>query len=179
MIYFPAGESRRITCGVMESGMAGVARWKTTPHPKGRAMTPTAAIDPHIETLVRKLLIASPIARHLGITVTRLAPGDVRLRLPFAMENVTVDRIVHGGVIATLADIAGAAASFSGVDPTTARGGATQTLVVNYLRPADGCDLETSTRVLSRSRSGTVTSVEIHDPDGQLIAQATVTSRIW
>lgn len=142
-------------------------------------MTPTAAIDPHIETLVRKLLIASPIARHLGITVTRLAPGDVQLRLPFAMENVTVDRIVHGGVIATLADIAGAAASFSGVDPTMARGGATQTLVVNYLRPADGCDLETSTWVLSRSRSGTVTSVEIHDPDGQLIAQATVTSRIW
>lgn len=142
-------------------------------------MTPTAAIDPHIETLVRKLLIASPVARHLGITINHLAPDDVRLHLPFTMENVTVDRIVHGGVIATLADIAGAAASASGVDPATVRGGATQTLIVNYLRPADGCDLETRTRVLARSRGGTVTSVEIHDPDGQLIAQATVTSRIW
>ena len=142
-------------------------------------MTPTATIDPRIETLVRRLLIASPVARHLGITIGRLAPDDVRLRLPFTMENVTVDRIVHGGVVATLADIAGAAAAASGVDPASVRGGATQTLVINYLRPADGCDLETRTRVLSRSRSAAVTSVEIQDPDGQLVAQATVTSRIW
>ncbi|WP_372054404.1 PaaI family thioesterase [Tistrella mobilis] len=142
-------------------------------------MTETTKIDPRIETLVRSLLIASPVARHLDITLGHLAPGDVRLRLPFAMANVTVDRIVHGGIIATLADIAGAAASASGVDPATIRGGATQTLVVNYLHPANGCDLETRTRVLSRSRSGTVTSVEIQDADGHLIAQATVTSRIW
>ena len=144
-----------------------------------QAARDTDTVDPRIAAIIHDVLIASPVARHLAIQVDRLAPDDVRLRLPFDPANVTIGRIVHGGVIATLADIAGAAASASGADPAGLRGGATQTLVVHYLRPADGVDLVTETTVLSRSRGGTVTAVSVRDTHGHLVAQASVTSRIW
>ena len=58
--------------------------------------------------------VAINLAQRLGIALETLEPDRVVLRMAFRPDNVTVGAIVHGGAIATLVDIAGAAASASG-----------------------------------------------------------------
>ena len=103
----------------------------------------------------------------------------VSLRMPFSDQLTTVPDTVHGGVIATLIDIAGAAASASGVTiddgPT---GGATSHLSVTYLARASG-DLSADARVVHRSRSMTQSEVTVHDAEGRLVATGQVSSRIF
>jgi uncharacterized protein (TIGR00369 family) len=86
--------------------------------------------------------------------------------------------VVHGGAIATLVDVAGAAASASGAAPEVG-GGATSSLALSYLAPADGVDLAAEARVIQRGRSQTVSDVEVRDPSGRLVAKGLVTSRLF
>jgi uncharacterized protein (TIGR00369 family) len=135
-------------------------------------------VDPKNEALIREVLFGSPVARALGIKLQTLEVDRVVLQMPFSPENVTLGRIVHGGVIATLIDIAGAAASFSGVDPDS-RGGATSSLAISYLAAADGADLMAEARIIQRGRSQTVAGVSVQSANGTLVAQALSTNRVF
>jgi uncharacterized protein (TIGR00369 family) len=135
------------------------------------------SLDPNVESMIRKILIGSPVATTLGIALDAIETDRVVLRLPFSPENVTLKRIVHGGVIAALIDVAGAAASFSGA--ASGALGATSTLAISYLAAADGVDLLAEARVVQRGRSQTVADVEVRDTDGRLIAKALSTNRIF
>ena len=134
--------------------------------------------DPGPARLVTEVLMGSALAQRLGIALDTLEPNRVVLRMPFRADNVTVGSIVHGGAIATLIDVAGAAASASGAPPGV-KGGATSTLTVSYLAPADGVDLSAEARVIQRGRSQTVSDVEVRDPAGRLLAKGLVTSRLF
>jgi len=134
--------------------------------------------DPGPARLVTEVLIGSVLAQRLGIALDAIEPDRVVLRMPFRADNVTVGSIVHGGAIATLIDVAGAAASVSGA-PNEVKGGATSTLAVSYLAPADGVDLSAEARVIQRGRSQTVSDVEVRDPAGRLLAKGLVTSRLF
>jgi uncharacterized protein (TIGR00369 family) len=134
--------------------------------------------DPEPARLVTEVLMGSALAQRLGIILDTLHPDRVVLRMPFRADNVTVGSIVHGGAIATLIDVAGAAASASGA-PLEVKGGATTTLTVSYLAPADGVDLTAEARVIQRGRSQTVSDVEVRDPAGRLVAKGLVTSRLF
>jgi uncharacterized protein (TIGR00369 family) len=134
--------------------------------------------DPEPARLVTEVLMGSALAQRLGIALDTLEPDRVVLRMPFRADNVTVGSIVHGGAIATLIDVAGAAASASGA-PKGVKGGATSTLTVSYLAPADGVDLSAEARVIQRGRSQTVSDVEVCDPAGRLVAKGLVTSRLF
>lgn len=136
------------------------------------------AVDPKREAFIRALLFDTEVARRCGIVLDDISADHVRLRMPFAPHLVTVGSVVHGGVIATLIDIAGATASASAARED-ARGGATSTLTVSYLAPADGMDLEAEGVVIQRGRSQTVTEVNVRGPDGTLVAKALVTSRTF
>jgi len=125
------------------------------------------------------VLARAPLARHLGIRVDVVETDRVVLGLPFSPGNVTVGSIVHGGVIATLIDIAGAAASASGIGEEGASGGATASLNIAYLAAADGVDLLAEARIIQRTRSGTVADVDVRDASGRAIAKGLVTSRIF
>ena len=135
-------------------------------------------VNPALARLIEQVLLGSPLAARLGIALDTLEPERVVLRMPFSPDNVTVGSVVHGGAIATLVDIAGAAASASGAGPDT-RGGATSSLTLSYLAPADGADLAAEARVIQRGRSGTVSDIEVRDPGGRLVAKALVTSRLF
>ena len=127
---------------------------------------------------IETVLGGSPVASRIGIRLAEIEPDRVVVALPFRPDNVTLGRIVHGGVIATLIDIAGAAASASGADGKTA-GGATASMTVAYLAPAEGCDLVAEALVIQRGRSQTVSDVAVRDADGRLVAKGLVTSRIF
>jgi uncharacterized protein (TIGR00369 family) len=128
---------------------------------------------------IDEILVKSPFAKPLGIAVVAAEPDRVTLRLPLRAELTTVGSIVHGGAIATLIDVAGAAASASGITGDDAAGGVTSHLTVAYLAPADGRDIEAEAVVAHRTRSRTVSDVAVRDADGTLVAKGTVISRIF
>lgn len=98
-----------------------------------RKTSQDGAIDPRMRHMVENVLMNSPVTRGLGIRLEVIEPEHVELVLPFLTTNVTHGSIVHGGVIATLIDIAGAAAAASGANGDEVRGGATSSLTVQYL----------------------------------------------
>ncbi|QNG20764.1 PaaI family thioesterase [Rhodococcus triatomae] len=128
---------------------------------------------------IENVVLQAPAARALGITVRSSALDRVTLGMPFSDEQTTTPGVLHGGVVATLVDTAGAAASASGVSPEDgASGGATVNLTVNYLAPA-GTDLAAVGTVVHRTRSSTLTEVRVEDAAGRLVATGQVTSRIF
>lgn len=139
----------------------------------------SAQLDELAHQWIDGVLASSPIARHLGIVVLDAAVDEVRLGLRFRDDLATVPGVLHGGVVATLIDVAGASASASGLTSADgATGGATTHLTVAYLAVA-GSDLVATAKVVQRSRSGTHTEVAVHDADHTLVATASVTSRIF
>lgn len=136
------------------------------------------SLHPKARNWIEEVLAKSPFAGPLGISVKFAEPDRAILSLPFRPSLATVGTIVHGGAIATLVDIAGAAASASGIAEEAA-GGATASLTLSFLAPADGVDLEAEALVIQRSRTQTVSDVSVRDADGRLVAKGMVTSRIF
>lgn len=144
------------------------------------AANPTAdGVDPNMAQFVEHILAGSQVAKRLGVQLRALERERVVMALPYDVANITVGTTVHGGVIATLIDIVGAACSASGADSSKIKGGATSSLVVNYLNAANGVDLEAEGRVVKRGRDTTVTEIAVRDAKGTLVATGTVTSRLW
>ncbi|CAG2144120.1 PaaI family thioesterase [Cupriavidus numazuensis] len=147
-----------------------------------QAVPVPAVTHPRMRQMVEEVLIGSPVARALGVQLDVLKPEHVELVLPFRHENITVGNMVHGGVIATLIDIAGAAASASGADPEHMKGGATNSLTVQYLAPANGTSLRAVATVVRRGRRQVVSEVEVYaeEPDaGTLVAKALMSSTMF
>jgi uncharacterized protein (TIGR00369 family) len=139
----------------------------------------TAAIDEQARAWIELVIAGSPVAKALGVEVVAAEVDRVCVRVPFADGLTTVPETVHGGVIATLIDIAGAASSASGLTPADgATGGATSHLLVTYLAPGRG-DLEAVATVVHRTRSTTQSEVAVRSVGGDLIAVGQVTSRVF
>jgi acyl-coenzyme A thioesterase PaaI-like protein len=73
--------------------------------------------------VIAAFLPQSPFVAKLGIVVEHLGDEEVRLRLPWDPTNTTMADMVHGGAIATLADLAVMAAAWCGREaPPSLRG---------------------------------------------------------
>lgn len=135
-------------------------------------------LDDRITETVHRLLIGSPVSRTLGIELQSLEVDRAVLVLPFKPENVTVEDIVHGGVIAALIDVAAIAAALSGASFDTLRGSATSALSVSYLAPARSAELRANAVVLRRGRRQVVLDVTV--AAGSLtVAKALVTAALF
>lgn len=122
--------------------------------------------------IMRDFVPASPLVQHLGIRLEDLGDGTARLSLPFSEQVVTMGTTVHGGAIATLADTAAMAASWSGAPVPESLRGSTVDLTVHYLAPANGTDLVADAQVLRRGRSLVHVGVDVTDAAGALVAHA-------
>ncbi|WP_454764022.1 PaaI family thioesterase [Cupriavidus campinensis] len=143
---------------------------------------PESSVDPRVATLVESVLIGSPVARALGIRMDTLAVDHVELVLPFRPDNITVGDVVHGGVIATLIDVAGAAAAFSHADLETVGSGATGSLSIQYLAPARSAALRAVADVIRRGKRQVSTDVSVYAEgrDGAvLIARALMSTTLF
>lgn len=94
-----------------------------------------------------------------GIVVISLRFRDELRRLPD-------ERSYHGGVIATLIDLAGHAA----VAVKIGRMAPTIDLRIDYLRPAEGSDLTATAKLIKAGRSVARADIEITDDHGRHIA---------
>jgi uncharacterized protein (TIGR00369 family) len=77
-----------------------------------------------------------PFNKFLGIRAERVERGNVKIELPWRDEFIgdPVRRAIHGGVLSTLADVAGGMAVWSALEDPMARV-STIDLRVDYLRP--------------------------------------------
>ena len=139
------------------------------------------AVDPRNAAMLESVLIGSPVARTLGIRFDTMETDHVELLLPFSMNHITVGDMVHGGVIATLIDVAGAAAAFSDVDLGVVKGGATGSLSIQYLAPAKSASLRAVADVVRRGKRQVVTEISVfaegHD-EAVLVAKALMSTAL-
>jgi uncharacterized protein (TIGR00369 family) len=120
----------------------------------------------------------SPFVAKLGVVIDKLEDDEVRLRLPWDPSNTTVGDMVHGGAIATLADLVVMAAAWCGAQVPDNMRGVTVSMALDYMAPARACDVIGVGRVLRRGRSLVNCEAEIVDPDGTLVAKAIATYKV-
>lgn len=115
---------------------------------------------------------AAPFASHLGIRIVSADAGRSELELPGNdfLSNRKGD--VHGGAIASLADMAVGTATRSDLDGLFSI--SSVNLTVNYLRPARG-SLFASGTVVRRGRRLAFAEAAIRDGEGKVVATASAT----
>lgn len=146
-------------------GTSGTSDTADSPAPSGR-------------DVIAQFLPQSPFVVKLGIVAERLEDDDVRLRLPWDPANATIADMVHGGAIATLADLTVMAAAWCGVDAPPQLRGVTVSLALDFMAPARATDVIGIGRVLRRGRSLVNCEAEIVDPRGTLVAKALATYKV-
>ena len=129
-----------------------------------------------------------PFNRLLGLQVSRFADDEVEVRFPWAEQLVgnPIQQILHGGVIATVLDVAGgmmAVASALGriseieQSELVQRFGKMSTIDIrtDYLRPGRGKEFIATARVIRSGNKVAVCRMELHNEQGVHIARGTGT----
>jgi uncharacterized protein (TIGR00369 family) len=94
----------------------------------------------------------------LGAKITRLAPGQCEIQLPFKPEITQQHGYFHGGIIGTIADSAGGYAAFTLMPEDSSV--LTVEYKMNLLAPGDGEMLIARGRVLKPGRTLVVAQVD-------------------
>ncbi|GLZ52171.1 PaaI family thioesterase [Actinomycetospora sp. NBRC 106378] len=132
------------------------------------------APNPDYDAFIRRVIATMPALRSLGIEVVDLAPGHAEVRLPERAELAQHDGYVQGGLIGTLADVAGGCATATLLPAGWV--GMTADYTVKLVAPARGT-LTARGRVVSARRTTSVAAADVLDADGTVCATALVTMR--
>lgn len=131
------------------------------------------------EKWIDEIILNSPFVRPMDVKSIEVAIDQAHLRLPIRVEHRNVGALVHGGVIAAFAEIAGSVAGVSGIPDDDAFGCATSQLNITYLQPAEGAYLEAKACIAHRTARQTIADVHIVDDKDRAVAKATVICRIF
>lgn len=125
------------------------------------------------EKEMRLRLHQSNPAKQFGFELVKARRGRVVVRMRVADRHKQVHGVVHGGVIAALADTAGGMAAYMSI-PRGARA-ATVELKINYLEAiADGTAIADA-RVIRLGRHIAVVDCDVRDGRRRLVAKALMT----
>jgi len=129
--------------------------------------------DPRILADLRHRVAASPFHAGFGISVDEAAVGEVKLGWEARPDHRNLQGLVHGGILATLVDIAMGLAVRTVVGPT--RRHVTIDLHVNYLRPARPGRLEALGNVVRVGTHVGFAEGSVMDAAGRLLIRASGT----
>jgi uncharacterized protein (TIGR00369 family) len=121
----------------------------------------------------RRTFRENPATTLLGFRVEAVKPGYAVLRMDARARHKQFQGVVHGGIVAALADTAGAIAAYTAVPKGTHI--ATVELKINYLEPVPGGRVRAEARVLRAGRNFVVAECEIFNQTGTLAAKALLT----
>ncbi len=121
----------------------------------------------------RKRMKGSRLSAMLGFHVESLAPGRAVLTMQVKELHKQIHDVVHGGVLAALADTAAAIAAYTVVPQGSEL--ATIELKINYLSAVPGGKIRAEGKVLRAGRNFVVTECEVIDAKGGLAAKALMT----
>jgi len=126
----------------------------------------------HLE-YARSRVKLSKFSDLMGFEVTKLYQGGAILQVVTEDHHRQIHNVMHGGVIAALADTAGAIAAYTVVP----RGSEVVTieLKINYLLPVAGGQLRAEGKVLRAGRNFIVVECDVTRHDGALAAKALMT----
>jgi len=117
------------------------------------------------------LLELMPFARQLGITLRWASADRVIAELAWTPELCTSGGIMHGGVLMSLADSAGALVTFLGLpDGATT---ATITSTTQLFRPVSGGTVRAVSVPVHRGRTTVTAQTTLQDSADRLVAQTT------
>jgi uncharacterized protein (TIGR00369 family) len=123
--------------------------------------------------LVRRRMKDNDSNELLGFEVESVQDGRAIFRLIVQPRHKQLHGVVHGGILAALADTAGAIAAYTAVPPGVEL--ATLELKINYLEPVPGGKIKAEAKVLRAGRNFIVTECEIFNESGAMAAKALMT----
>lgn len=136
----------------------------------GRKLTPD---EQKVTELVRQRMKESKSTELLGFDVESVHDGRAVFRLDVRPTHKQIHGVVHGGIIAALADTTAAIAAYTAVPLGVEL--ATLELKINYLEPVPGGRVRADARVLRAGRNFIVTECEIFNESGSMAAKALLT----
>ncbi|MGA8220967.1 MAG: PaaI family thioesterase [Candidatus Acidiferrales bacterium] len=111
--------------------------------------------------------------KQFGFVLAKAEPGRVVMRMRVDERHMQVHGVVHGGVIAALADTAGGLASYLACPRGTRV--ATIEMKINYLESVEGGIVEAEARVIRRGRHIAVVDCDVRDDHRRLVGKAPMT----
>ena len=126
-----------------------------------------------VAAAVQARLRESEATAHLEIGVESVSKGRAVFFMDVKAKHKQMHGVVHGGILASLADTTAAIAAYSTVPSGTAI--ATVELKINYLEPVPGGRIRAEARVLRTGRNFVVTECEIYNESGVMAAKALLT----
>ena len=123
--------------------------------------------------VARRALRQSHAIQFLGFSLEAIDSGWAVLRLKAETRHKQIHGVVHGGILAALADTVGAMASYTVVPKGTAI--ATIEMKINYLEPVPVGRVRAEAHVLRAGRNFIVTECDVFSPAGKLAAKALIT----
>jgi uncharacterized protein (TIGR00369 family) len=127
----------------------------------------------HITEMVRARLKESRSSALLGFEVESVHKGRAIFRLDVRPDHKQIHDVVHGGILAALADTTAAIAAYTVVPKGVEL--ATLELKINYLEPVPGGTAKAEGKVLRVGRNFVVTECEIFNENGTMAAKALLT----
>lgn len=127
--------------------------------------------------LMQQFVPSSPFCGHLGMHVGEMRDGYAEVHLPFGPELATFGEVVHGGAIATLADVCAMVTSWAGADVPEQLRGATVSLSVEYVAGAVGTDLVAKGSLIRRGANLCFVDIDVFAGDKQ-VAKAIATYKV-
>jgi uncharacterized protein (TIGR00369 family) len=123
--------------------------------------------------LVRQRMKDSKSSELLGFEVESVHDGRAIFRLNVRPKHKQIHGVVHGGIIAALADTTAAIAAYTAIPRGVEI--ATLELKINYLEPVSGGRVKSDAKVLRAGRNFIVVECEIFNQTGSLAAKALMT----
>jgi uncharacterized protein (TIGR00369 family) len=131
-----------------------------------------AAVGVAAEQLRRRLQQNST-SRQMGFTLAKATRGRVRLQMKVDARHLQVHGVVHGGVLAALADTAGGLASYMACPLGTRV--ATVEMKINYLEGVERGTVTADAEVVRIGRHLAVVDCDVTDDTKRLVAKALMT----
>jgi uncharacterized protein (TIGR00369 family) len=132
------------------------------------ATSPLTPRDPAFERRVRASFARQAAMQTLGVTLERVAPGEVDLALPFRADLTQQHGFIHAGVVTAVVDSACGYAALSLMEPGAAV--LSVEFKVQLLAPAKGARFVAHGRVVKAGRTLTVVAGELRVEDGDVVA---------
>lgn len=147
---------------------SGILIYGHTPEPAVSENVVRVTVE-QLQTMIQNV----PFVTLLGVRILEVGEGTCRARLPYDDRFLQYYNLIHGGVIASLADtmVYMAQATLNGITLNTV----TTNLAVTYLGTARQDDLFAEAKILKNGKKLIYGDVSVTDADGRQIAHATAT----
>jgi uncharacterized protein (TIGR00369 family) len=129
----------------------------------------------NLAELAHRLRNSAP-GQLFGYELDSIGDGKAVMSLRVMDRHKQIHGVVHGGILASLADTAGAMAAYPILPKGTRL--ATVEMTINYLEPVDRGPIIAEARVLRIGRTLAVSECEVKDAAGRLAAKALLTFAI-